>query len=955
MVAVVLGLGFANVIPGFHLGKAGGGPGPAPGQYSVTFSEAGLAKGTTWSITLAGSTRSSSGSMVQFTKGNGSYAFSVGSVSGYTASPSSGTVMVNGASVTQSVAFSPSVVATYAVTFTESGLPTGTSWTVSLGASPGSGSAPGSIAFSEPNGTYSFTIGSVAGYTANPSSGSVTVNGAAVTQAIAFSPSSAATYAVTFTETGLPSGTEWSVTVSGSTASALAPAAVSLSEPNGSYSYTVGSVAGYTASPSSGSVTVNGADVSQAITFTPIPPTTYTVTFMETGLSSGTEWSVTVSGSTASALAPAAVSLSEVNGTYSYTVGSVAGYTASPSSGSVTVNGAAVTQAIAFSPSTAPTYAVTFTETGLSSGTEWSVMLGGLPESVSAPGSIVFNEPNGTYSYTVGSVAGYTASPPSGSLTVDGAAVTQAATFSPVSAGGYYDVTFVAQGLPAGAGGWSMDVLSTSFSIYGLLAESGSTAIFELPNGTYYVFAHAENTNYTTSPPSHEFNVTGAPVSEVFVFTPIPPSSGYPVTFSESGLPSGTSWDVSLYNETTGSSQTKSGTGSTITLLEPNGSYYFSVSASGYVANPGSGSLTVDGAGVTQSIQFTRVVTYTITFTETGLASGDYWSVTSEGTTSAYAPNSIVFSSLSNGTYSFTASAPGYSANPASGSVTVNGADASQAIAFRSTAAVYPVTFIESGLPSTSFWAVTVGNVTTLIGNTSASSETSITLPNGAYGWSALGYGYSGTLSSATIKIYMATPSSGIVTVNGGAVSIDLKFSALPRGTYLVEAGSFGSFGLSSNVSSSAAWSITVGATTQYLAGPIPAYFAEANGTYSWSVTPPVGFAALSPGGTIAIAGGSLFEDIGALLLFEWVADPSGSAAGPAGLAGAVVASSPPPADVGLAAWSLLAVGALVVGVPGGSRRPASRDPGGKGREIRCASRVPPSVALPVHRDDLNR
>ena len=793
VVAVVLGLGFANVIPGFHLGKAGGGPGPAPGQYSITFSEAGLTKGTTWSVTLAGSTRSSSGSPVQFTEGNGSYAFSIGRVSGYTASPSSGTVTVNGASVTQAVAFSPSAVATYSVTFTEAGLPSGTAWSLTLSGSPGSGSAPGSITFNEPNGTYSFTIGSVAGYTANPSSGSVTVNGAGVTQTIVFSSS------------------------------------------------------------------------------------------------------------------------------------------------------------------TAPVYPVTFTESGLPSGTAWSVMLGGVPEGASAPASIVFDEPNGTYSYTVGSPAGFTASPSSGSVTVNGAAVTQTATFTPVSAGGYYAVTLTSQGLPAGSGGWFLDVLNSAFSIYGGVVESGSTAVFELPNGTYYASAYAEDSNYTTSPPSHEFNVTGASESEVFVFTPIPPPSGYAVTFSESGLPSGTSWYASLYNEATGSSQEKSGTGSTITLTEPNGTYYFGVGASGYAANPGSGTLTVDGAAVSESIQFTRIVTYTITFTETGLVSGDYWSVTSEGTVSAYAPNSIVFSSLSNGNYSFTASAPGYSANPASGSVTVNGADASEAITFRSTAAVYPVTFTESGLPSTSFWTVAVGNVTTLTGNTSASSETAITLPNGAYGWSALGYGYSGTLSSATIKIYMATPSSGIVTVNGGAVSVDLKFSALPRGAYLVEAGALAEpFGSSSNISSGAAWSVTVGTTTQHLAGPIPAYFAEANGTYSWSVSPPTGFTALSRGGAIAIAG-SLFSSfvfggIGAIFSFGWVAAPSGSVAGPSASAGGV-APSPFSAGAGLATWSLLVVGALVAGVPGDCRRSGPRAVCGTGPEVRCASRVSASVSRPVHRD----
>jgi hypothetical protein len=37
--------------------------------------------------------------------------------------------------------------------------------------------------------------------------------------------------------------------------------------PNGQYSFTVGSVAGYTASPSSGTISVSGADVTQVITF----------------------------------------------------------------------------------------------------------------------------------------------------------------------------------------------------------------------------------------------------------------------------------------------------------------------------------------------------------------------------------------------------------------------------------------------------------------------------------------------------------------------------------------------------------------------------------------------------------------------------------------------------------------------------------------------------------------
>jgi hypothetical protein len=100
------------------------------------------------------------------------------------------------------------------------------------------------------------------------------------------------TYAITFTEGGLPSGTSWSVsltpkvgdagcTVSGSTCAnsvttASTVSAIVFPEPYGSYSYSIGSEAGYSSSPSSGTVSVSGADVNQGITFVsllPAPPT----------------------------------------------------------------------------------------------------------------------------------------------------------------------------------------------------------------------------------------------------------------------------------------------------------------------------------------------------------------------------------------------------------------------------------------------------------------------------------------------------------------------------------------------------------------------------------------------------------------------------------------------------------------------------------------------------------
>jgi len=83
--------------------------------------------------------------------------------------------------------------------------------------------------------------------------------------ALSSSPVSNATYLVTFTGSGLPSGANWSVTLAGTTHFST-KASIAFTEANGSYPFTVGSVVGYTASPGSGSVTVNGA-VTLPITF----------------------------------------------------------------------------------------------------------------------------------------------------------------------------------------------------------------------------------------------------------------------------------------------------------------------------------------------------------------------------------------------------------------------------------------------------------------------------------------------------------------------------------------------------------------------------------------------------------------------------------------------------------------------------------------------------------------
>lgn len=155
----------------------------------------------------------------------------------------------------------------YPVEFIESGLPSGTPWSVTLGAS-GNSSMTNVIGFEVANSTSSFTIGSVTGYTANVTTQSVVVNGAGHIFYIGFSPVGTPTYAVTFQESGLPASTMWSVSLQGNPMSSTTPTIV-FTEVDGSFSFTVAPIAGFGATPSSGLEVVSGSPLTQNIAFAP--------------------------------------------------------------------------------------------------------------------------------------------------------------------------------------------------------------------------------------------------------------------------------------------------------------------------------------------------------------------------------------------------------------------------------------------------------------------------------------------------------------------------------------------------------------------------------------------------------------------------------------------------------------------------------------------------------------
>ncbi len=157
---------------------------------------------------------------------------------------------------------------TYNTTFTESGQPSGTTWFVNL--TYGLKSGPINKTFYSvllANGTYSYNIGTT-NKTLHANASSITVNGNNTTHKISFLRVS---YTVTFTESGLSKGIHWNMTFNGATSSSNGTT-ITFSIVNGTYSYTVSNVSGYSITNGSGTFSVNGANVAKIIKFTSSPP-----------------------------------------------------------------------------------------------------------------------------------------------------------------------------------------------------------------------------------------------------------------------------------------------------------------------------------------------------------------------------------------------------------------------------------------------------------------------------------------------------------------------------------------------------------------------------------------------------------------------------------------------------------------------------------------------------------
>jgi hypothetical protein len=479
----------------------------------------------------------------------------------------------------------------YAVTFTESGLPANLTWQISLGRTTSSYYTDGAndtLTFNEPNGAYTYSITNIPGWKQSnlTYTGSITVSGAPVTEpTLVYTP---VTYNLTFTETGLPTAMNWSITLGSGTVTSNTTM-INFTEPNGSYAYSVGVVPGYAPGSASGSATVAGANVGVTVAFHQV---TYAIDFAETGLTGGTHWSVTLGLTTVSSTS-SSLEIIEPNGTYSYQINIVPGFTPASPTGSVTVAGSGPTVNILFTP---VTYTVTFTESGLPTrgiNARWSAALDGVYRSTTGT-TITFQATNGSHTYLVQGPLGYEASAilsPEGTISVNGGVTGQTVIFL---RGPTYVLNFREIGLATGTR-WCVSIDYPTCGTGPLLSVKNLTpGTYGYSVGSFPGLTPVVTLGLTSEPPSGSTSV-GPSHTFVVRYT-------YPVTFTEVGLPGSTSWTVAAGGHRSTSTTT------TNVIYLTNGTVAFSVvHIRGYRAVPALGRVSVTGGPVSVTIRFSAV------------------------------------------------------------------------------------------------------------------------------------------------------------------------------------------------------------------------------------------------------------------------------------------------------------------------------------------------------------
>ena len=237
------------------------------------------------------------------------------------------------------------------VTFEETGLPAGASWTLALGGSSVT-TKLSSLTHLEPGGTLAYVVAGPTGYAVSgiAPSGTVQAHGSALVETVHFVKERTVT--LTVDEKGLAAGRSWCVQVGGWERCSTGHSLTFPGLTPGAYPYLVVPLALHTVTARIGKTPIALAGTAQltsgrtlALQFTNPTP----VLFTETGLAPGTSWSISVKGQVVSSSTSSIVFYLS-NGHYAYKIGHVAGYTKVKSMRMVVVSGDPVSVEITFLP-----------------------------------------------------------------------------------------------------------------------------------------------------------------------------------------------------------------------------------------------------------------------------------------------------------------------------------------------------------------------------------------------------------------------------------------------------------------------------------------------------------------------------------------------------------------------------------------------------------------------------
>ena len=664
----------------------------------------------------------------------------------------------------------------YAVTFTETGLPSGMGWGVQVGSFYVSGNTS-SLSIQLPDGSYSYYVFE-SGISDYLYSGSLSVSGNAVSENFIF-------YKVSL-QTDVGPGSELYIQITNSTGLSITSVITNgenLYLPNGNYSYSLG-ICNITDThcylAGSGYFLVNYSGLTKTFAFDRI-------LFSTSGLPVGVNasWEVCLYNATNEIRASLSAFNSSLSfylpsGNYTYTA-SVneadfygSGYT-SFAKGYINTSTSSVVPKFIFKN-------VVFTSTDLPYGSYWGISL--------------YNFSNGTYfTFQVNSsLSKISAYLPSGSYQYESALFSPSDlnypsyqnfssvdlnasgnTVKTVSFHGVYNLTFNASGLPSGQN--YKIILNQLPSLY--LSSSHSMSIF-VPNGNYTYTV--SNSQASFSPTFRvDINNQSAVVNLVF----------YPLEFKVSGPPSYFCWESELFNTSNsalvGSSLTVFNN-YTYYLLPGNYSYRFSASidqTSSYPTNdivnattPGKVSIT-DGPFI-QDVSFNLVPGYYYLVLDLEFSNSAFVYSLSLTNRSGYfdshydfyiysSVNTITFI-VQNGTYSYYLST--YYSNhytTFSGNIRVNGITKVKVIDFNSLMSAFNIHFQETGLPHGDRWAVTIDNISHNSTSDSINFAFRYPLPFSQNYLSFVVVGPSG---------FSPSPEHGCINVNyGSRINLNVSFS----------------------------------------------------------------------------------------------------------------------------------------------------------------------------------